>query len=150
MQALSAMFFLRINERDSVLDKECVRAIAQAVSHRAGSGSSPSQINWEFWRTKWQSDKVTVGHVSSRVFLFPLPNPISPTAPYSSLIVRGWYNKPISCRGTEWTLCHATPRLKETNHECVESVELKSNHRRRAKIIPVVKVVCFRCNVEVA
>jgi hypothetical protein len=45
-----------------------------------------------------------------RVLQFPLTILIPPTAPHSSDIVRGWYNRPISGRRTEWTQSHPTPR----------------------------------------
>jgi hypothetical protein len=50
-----------------------------------------------------------------RVFRFPLPILIPPTAPHSSSsISRGWYNRPISGRRTKWTQSQSTPRnLKE-------------------------------------
>jgi hypothetical protein len=45
-----------------------------------------------------------------RVFRFPLPTLIPPTAPQSSLssIIRGWYSRPVSGRRTKWT--HTPPK----------------------------------------
>jgi hypothetical protein len=45
-----------------------------------------------------------------RVLRFRLPILIPPTAPHSSSIIRGWYNRPISARRTKWTQSHPTPR----------------------------------------
>jgi hypothetical protein len=45
-----------------------------------------------------------------RVVRFPLPILIPPTAPRSSSIIRGWYNRPVSGRRTKWTQPHPTPR----------------------------------------
>jgi hypothetical protein len=44
-----------------------------------------------------------------RVLLFPLTILIPPTAPHSSSIIRGWYNRPISGRRTKWTQSQPTP-----------------------------------------
>jgi hypothetical protein len=38
-----------------------------------------------------------------RVLLFPLPILIPPTAPHSTSIIQGWYNRSISGRRTKWT-----------------------------------------------
>jgi hypothetical protein len=45
-----------------------------------------------------------------QVLRFPLPILIPPTAPHSSSIIRGWYNRPNSGRCTKWTQSHPTPR----------------------------------------
>jgi hypothetical protein len=41
---------------------------------------------------------------------FPLPILMPSTAPHSSSIIRGWYNRPISGRRAKWTQSHPTPR----------------------------------------
>jgi hypothetical protein len=38
-----------------------------------------------------------------RLLRFRLPTLIPPTAPHSSSIIRGWYNRPVSGRRTKWT-----------------------------------------------
>jgi hypothetical protein len=48
-----------------------------------------------------------------RVLRFPLPILIPPTAPHSSSIIRGWYNRANSGRSTKWTQSHPTPRIKK-------------------------------------
>jgi hypothetical protein len=45
------------------------------------------------------------------VIRFLLPVLIPPTAPHSSSIIQGWYNRPISGRRTKWTQSH--PKLKK-------------------------------------
>jgi hypothetical protein len=45
-----------------------------------------------------------------RVLRFPLPTLIPPTAPLSSSIIRGSYNRSVSGRRTKWTQSHPTPR----------------------------------------
>jgi hypothetical protein len=45
-----------------------------------------------------------------RILRSPLTVLIPPTAPYSSSIIRGWYNTPVSGRRTKWTQSHPTPR----------------------------------------
>jgi hypothetical protein len=53
---------------------------------------------------------------------FPLPILNPPNAPYSSTI-RGWYNRPVSGRCTNWTQSHPTPRnLKKI--KCILSLQL--------------------------
>jgi hypothetical protein len=47
-----------------------------------------------------------------RVFRFPLPFFIPPTAPHSSTI-QGWYNRPTGDRRTKWTQCHPTKKFWE-------------------------------------
>jgi hypothetical protein len=45
-----------------------------------------------------------------QVLRFPLPIIIPPTAPHSSSIIRGWYNRPVSGRRTKWIV---SPHPKE-------------------------------------
>jgi hypothetical protein len=47
-----------------------------------------------------------------RVLRFPLPVSIPPTAPHSSYIIRGWYNRPVSGRRTKWTHSHLSARIE--------------------------------------
>jgi hypothetical protein len=44
---------------------------------------------WDLWRTKWHWGRIF------QVFQFPLPIFITPVAPQSSSIIRGWYNRPV-------------------------------------------------------
>jgi hypothetical protein len=55
--------------------------------------------------------KSGIGANFIRVLRFPLPIFIPPPAPHSSSIsiIRGWYNRPNSGRGTKWTQSHPTP-----------------------------------------
>jgi hypothetical protein len=55
------------------------------------------------------------GAVFLRVLLFPLPVLIPPTAPHSTSIIRGWYNRPISDRRTKWTQSHPTSKNLKKN-----------------------------------
>jgi hypothetical protein len=50
-----------------------------------------------------------------RVLRFPLPVFIPPIAPHSSRIFRGWYNRPVSGRRTNWTQSHPIPRKNTTD-----------------------------------
>jgi hypothetical protein len=58
------------------------------VSHHGVPGVSPGQVIWDVWWKKWHWDGFLRG------LRFPLPVIIPPTAPHSSSITRGWYNKP--------------------------------------------------------
>jgi hypothetical protein len=44
-----------------------------------------------------------------RVLRLPLPILIPPTAPHSSSVIRGSYNRPVSGRSTKWTQFHPIP-----------------------------------------
>jgi hypothetical protein len=81
------------------------RAVAQAVSRRLPTAvvlsSSPDQVTWDLWWTTWHWDKFSLSTSVS---------PANSTAPHSSSIIRGWYNRPISGRRTKWTQSHPTPR----------------------------------------
>jgi hypothetical protein len=84
------------------------RAIAQAVSRRL-----PTAAAWV--RAQDRSSGICGGQSGTgagllRVLRFPLPILISPTAPHSSSIIRGWYNRPVSGRCTKWTQSHPTLR----------------------------------------
>jgi hypothetical protein len=75
--------------------------IAQAVSRR--NPFSAARV-----RARFKSDGIYGGQSGTgagflRVLRFPLPGLIKTTAPHSSSIVRGWYNKPNSGRSTKWT-----------------------------------------------
>jgi hypothetical protein len=57
-----------------------------------------------------------------RILRFPLPTLIWPTAPHTSSIIRGWYNRPINGRRTKLTQFHPTPRnLKKSKKRTVGS-----------------------------
>jgi hypothetical protein len=77
------------------------RAIAQAVSRRLSllrPGFEPRS-----GRVGLLVDEVALGQVFFEYFGFLMPILIPPTAPHSSSIVRGWYNRPVSDRRTKWT-----------------------------------------------
>jgi hypothetical protein len=62
-----------------------------------------------------------------RVLRFPLPILIPPSAPHSSSIIRGWYNRPVSGRRAKWTRSHPISRkLKITMPPC----RLAGDHQR--------------------
>jgi hypothetical protein len=51
----------------------------------------------------FEMDRVALGQVYSENFsLFSLPV-VPPTAPHSSSIIRGWYNRPNTGRHAKWT-----------------------------------------------
>jgi hypothetical protein len=56
---------------------------------------------------------------------FPPPILIPPTAPHSSSIIQGWYNRPINGVHTKWTQSHPTPRNKKYQlpFECALTVQ---------------------------
>jgi hypothetical protein len=82
------------------------------ASHRGGLGSSPGQVMWDLWWTKWG----WAGFLW--VLRFPLQMLIPPTTPHpSSSIIRGWYNRPVSGRRTKWTQSHPTPKKQKKKNE---------------------------------
>jgi hypothetical protein len=83
-----------------------VRAIAQAVSHWLPTAAARA-------RARVRSCGICGGEsgteaVFLRVLRLPLSILIPPTAQYSSSIIWGWYNRPISGRRTKWTQSHPT------------------------------------------
>jgi hypothetical protein len=56
-------------------------------------------------------DKEALWQMTIRVLQLPLPILIPPTAPHSSSVVQGWYNRPTIGRRTNWTPSHLPPRI---------------------------------------
>jgi hypothetical protein len=76
------------------------RVIAQTVSRRLPNAAACV-------RARIRSYGISGGQNGTgadflRVLQFPLPILIPPTAPHSSPIIRGWYNRPVSGRRTKW------------------------------------------------
>jgi hypothetical protein len=84
------------------------RAIAQAVSRLLLTAAA--RVRARVTSCGICGGQNGIGGGFLRVLRFPLPILIPPTAPYSSSIVRGWYNRPVSGRCTKWTQRHTTPR----------------------------------------
>jgi hypothetical protein len=83
------------------------RAIGQAVSRRLPIAAARVRAQVRSCGICGQSD-TGVGFL--RVLRFPLPILIPPITAHSSSIIRGWYNRTVSDRRTEWTQSHPTPR----------------------------------------
>jgi hypothetical protein len=94
------------------------RAIAQAVSRRRPTAAARVRAKVSSCGICGVQSGTGVGFL--RVLRFPLPVLIPLTAPYSSSIIRGWYNRPVSGRSTNWTQSHPTPKKlkKKTNVVC--------------------------------
>jgi hypothetical protein len=89
------------------------RAIAQMVSRRPDAA-----VAWV--RSQVTSCGICGGQSGVwggflRVFRFPLPILIPPTASHSSTIIWGWYNRPVSGRCTKWTVSPHPKKLKKKN-----------------------------------
>jgi hypothetical protein len=84
------------------------RAIAEAVSRRIPTAAALVRALVMTCGICGKQSGTEAGFL--RVLRFSVPALIPPTAPHSSSIVRGWYNRPISCRRTKWTQSHPTPR----------------------------------------
>jgi hypothetical protein len=84
------------------------RAMAQAVSRRLPTATA--RVRAQVTSCKIYGGKSGTGAGFLLVLRFPLPILIPPTAPHSSSIVWGWYNRPVSGRRTKWTQSHLTPR----------------------------------------
>jgi hypothetical protein len=74
------------------------RAMAQSVSRPLSTAAARAQVR-SCWICGGQSG---TGAGFLRVLRFPLPIFIPPTAPHSSSITRGGYNRPNSGRRTKW------------------------------------------------
>jgi hypothetical protein len=60
-----------------------------------------------------------------RVFRFPLPILIPPTAPHSSSsTIWDWYNRPHSSRRTKWTQSHPNPKKLKKKSQYVRSTKV--------------------------
>jgi hypothetical protein len=85
--------------------------VAQAVSRRLPTAAARARAQVRSY--------VICGGLSGteadflRVLRFPLPILIPPTAPHSSSIIRGWYNRLHSGRRTKWTVSLHPKKLKE-------------------------------------
>jgi hypothetical protein len=58
---------------------------------------------WDLWWTKWHWSR------------FYNSTSVSPTNSHSTdcfILIRGWYNRPISGRRIQWTQSHPAPRLR--------------------------------------
>jgi hypothetical protein len=87
---------------------ESSRAIAQAVSRWLPTAAARVRSQVRLCGICGVQSGTGAGFL--RVLRFPLPFLIPPTAPYSSSIIRGWYNRPNSGRRTKWTQSHPTQR----------------------------------------
>jgi hypothetical protein len=84
--------------------------IAQTISR--GLPTRAARVRAQVKSCSICSGQSGVGAGFLRVFRFPLPILIPPSAPHSSpSIIRVWYNRPISGRRTKWTQSHPTPRI---------------------------------------
>jgi hypothetical protein len=89
------------------------RAIAQAVSRRLPPAATRVRAGVMLCGISCgQSD---IGARFLLALRFPLQILIPPTAPRSSSIIRGWYNRPVSGRRTKWTQSHTTPGKNRRN-----------------------------------
>jgi hypothetical protein len=65
---------------------------------RLVAGFPPRRPGFEPWsgHMGFVVDKVALAQLLFRVVLFPMPALIPPVAPYSSSIIRVWYNGPVA------------------------------------------------------
>jgi hypothetical protein len=84
------------------------RVIAQAVSRRLPTAAAPVRV--QIRSCEIRGGQSGTGADFLRVLRFPLPILIPLTAPYSSSIIRGWYDMPVNDRRTKWTQSHPTAR----------------------------------------
>jgi hypothetical protein len=83
-------------------------AITQEVSRRLPTAAA--RVRSQFRSCGIFGEQSGTGTGFLRVLRFTLPILIPPTAPQSSSIIRGWYNRSVSGRRTKWTQSHPTPR----------------------------------------
>jgi hypothetical protein len=69
-----------------------------------------------------------VGFVVDKVLWFPIP----PTAPHSSSIIWGWYNRPINGRLTKWSQSHHTPRKVTECYVCSPGISREPPQHARS------------------
>jgi hypothetical protein len=99
---------------------DCIgRAVTQAVSRWLPTAAARVRVRAACGFCGGQS---STGQVFSRVLRFPLQLLISPTAQHSSSsIIRGRYNRPISCRRTK---CSVSPHPKQL-YICLDFLKKK-------------------------
>jgi hypothetical protein len=82
-------------------------AVAQAVSRRLPTVITRVRARVRSCGVCGRQSGIRTGFLL--VLLFPLPS-IPPTAPHSSIIIRGWCSRPNGGRRTKWGQSHPTPR----------------------------------------
>jgi hypothetical protein len=97
----------RITEKQKLLSPQG-RAIDQAVSCRLPTSATRVRARVSSCGICGEQSGNGVGFLP--VLRFPLPIFIPSTTPHSSSIIRGWYNRPIIGRRTDWAQSHPTPR----------------------------------------
>jgi hypothetical protein len=85
-----------------------VRAIWQDVTRRLRTAAARVRAQVSSSGICGGQSDTEVGFL--RVLRFAVPILIPPTAPHSSSIIRGWYNRPVSGRRTKSIESHPTPR----------------------------------------
>jgi hypothetical protein len=84
------------------------RVIAQGVSRQLPTAAAQVRAHDRSYGICGGQSGIGVGFL--QVLRFPLSMLIPPTAPHSSSITWGWYNRPNSGRRTKWTQSHPTQR----------------------------------------
>jgi hypothetical protein len=92
-----------------IVREPLARAIAQAVSRRFPTAAARVRAQFRSCSVCGGQNGTGAGFI--RVLRVSLPILIPPTAPHSSSIIRGWYNKAISGRCTKWTQSRPNPRM---------------------------------------
>jgi hypothetical protein len=105
------------------------RATAQAVSRRLPTAAARVRAQVRSCGISGRQSGAGAGFL--RVFRFPLPIPIPPTASHTSSIIWGWYNRSKSGRRAKWPQSYPTP----TNQK-----QEKTNITKRALLLAVLNL----------
>jgi hypothetical protein len=115
------------------------RATAQEVSRRLLTAATRVRAHVRTCRIC--GEQSGTGARLLRVIRFSLPILIPPTAPHSSSIIRGWYNRPVNGRHTKRTQSDPTPGRKRNWKHSYPTEQQRVNPMSSYQILRLSKIL---------